>query len=73
MCPPGLRVDDGAFQLGPSIPAQGGRGGLHDKKPLVLAGGDRQEVELGGPVEDGTDQVARAQLDAGFFEDLTHG
>ena len=41
--PPGLSVDDGAFQLSPSFPAQRGRGCLRDEKPLVLPGGDRQE------------------------------
>ena len=71
--PPGLRVDDGAFQLGPSIPAEGGRGCLGDEEPLVLPGGDRQEVELGSPVEDGTHQIVSGQFDACFFEDLTHG
>ena len=71
--PPGLSVDDGAFQLSPSFPAQRGRGCLRDEKPLVLPGGDRQEVELGGPVEDGTHQVFRSQHNAGFFKNLTHG
>ena len=69
--PPGLRVDDGSLQIGPPLPAQRRRRRMGEEKPLVLACGDRQEVKLGGPVEDGADQVVRGQLDPSFFENLT--
>ena len=51
--PPGLRINDRAFQFSPSVPAQRGRGRVCDEEPLVLPRGHGQEVELGGPVEDG--------------------
>ena len=46
---------------------------MRDEEPLVLASGNGQENELGGPVENGTDQIGCFQANSGLFEHLAHG